>query len=1026
MPNKQILLLLVLSFLLVKVESDDCTDRFDYYIESYCNNLQINTTHNCKYSKGICDYNYVSCSSYEGKDISTCQSIIPYNNYKKCVIEGEICTEVDKDCDDYETELICSSLKAGENKRCVVNSKNNKCEAHYSLCSGFTTGVDKEKCEANIPYDYSTKCEWDNNACKDVYKKCNDYTSSTPSSGCRSLETSDDDKKICIASTNGYGCVEQFKTCELYNENTSSKTKSDCEAIRTFSNGDFDDSKICSFSGNVCSTKDKSCENILTGDCCCEQFIPKDTDKICIYDGSQCKEQYKTCELYNEKVTSKSKEQCESIRVYSNGKFNNQKKCTFSGTKCETADKTCEDIDEDNCEYFQPTNTNIKCILKEDKCKSQYKTCELYNLNVDDADKNSNECLSIRTFDDSLNSFDDSKICSFSGNTCSTRDKTCGDIKEEKAWSNFHPTDTDKICIYSGSQCKEQYKTCQIYNDKVTTKNKDECEAIRIYDNYRFDTSSQCLYNTDTSTCSKSKKPCSSFTTSSECNNHIPNDSNKQCIFIGNECKELYKTCELYEANENNKNEPDCKNIVPYESDNLYQLDNDSKCVFSNSHCTRKSKDCSEMTGSYDCIYHTLDDNNKKCIYENSQCKAVYKSCDDYNNVANKNADECKAITLYDSYGNINYRKKCIYEGETCQEKTLSECSDYEPGKDGKYCTNIPAKTYKKCIIKDGNCVEEFTDCPEDQETVSQEICKSIQPNDGYHKCIFESNKCIQTLKSCTEYEVKNYYICEYELKHGENKRCFYENEKCIERYIYCESYTGNNKEECESIIPYQEGSSSTSLGTTYKCVMETEGCKKKEKQCEETKNQQQCGQIYNNLKKNNMMESYRKCKYDNINSNCFEQYIDCDAYTNSGETVEKGICESIILEGDSNINSKCVFVSGSPNKCQKMRKECSDINFDNYKDYCPTITPSLGKKCIYSNSACKENNMSCKELENKSGVTESICSAAPTSDSARKKCEIKSDGSGCQESDKPNDNKGNLGHELKFSLLIAIIALLI
>ena len=68
---------------------------------------------------------------------------------------------------------------------------------------------------------------------------------------------------------------------------------------------------------------------------------------------------------------------------------------------------------------------------------------------------------------------------------------------------------------------------------------------------------------------------------------------------------------------------------------------------------------------------------------------------------------------------------------------------------------------------------------------------------------------------------------------------------------------------------------------------------------------------------------------------------------------------------------------------------------------------------------------MSCKELENNSGVNEDICSAATTSDSNKKKCVLKSDNSGCQETDKPS-SKSNFGPEIKFSLLVVIISLLL
>ena len=1026
MQTKLTLILLLSLYQLSKSESDYCAQQFDSHVGSYCRNLYINSTHNCAYSNGKCDYNYISCTSYQGTDESICKNIILSNNYKKCILDEtneNKCTEVSKDCDDYESGLTCSSLYAGTDKRCVSNNDNDhKCEAHYNLCANFRDGVDKIKCEANIPSDSSKKCEWDstNNICKDVDKKCTDYTSLTPYRGCSTLKTSDDTKRICISSSSGIGCIEQYMTCELYNENESSKSKTACETIQIYSGGSFDDSKKCSFSSNTCSTKDKSCEDISSIDGC-YNFVPKDKDKICIYSDGECKEQYKTCELYNTKATSKNQADCLSLKIYSDtdGDFDDSKICSYAGTTCSSRDKTCEDLEEEECEDFKPKDRDMICILSGGKCKSQYKTCELYNNKV--SSKNENDCLSLKIYSDTDGDFDDSQICTYSSGTCSSRDKLCSDIKDESNCENFKPKDTDLICIFDGGQCKSQYKTCELYNEKAETKSESECTALHIYINGKFDTSSECVYDSDSQICSTSKKPCSSFTSSS-CSSHIPNDSNKKCAFINNECVEQYKTCELYDTYAANKNSQDCQNISPYRT-GYDSLDNESRCVFTDSHCTRKSKDCSEISGSTTCIYHTLDDNNKRCIYDNGQCKEVYKSCSAYNFASNKNEAGCKGITVYDYNGGINYNIKCIYEEETCQEKTLSECSDYESGMNEYYCRNIPSKSYKKCVFENNKCLEEFTNCPGNSEDISEEKCRSIEPSDGYHKCTMdENNKCVSTLKSCTEYKGTSYYICKYELTHGENKKCFYENEKCIERYIYCSSYTGNNKDECEAIIPYKEGSTTTSLSSTHKCVMETTGCTLKDKGCEEASGPYQCSQINSNLKSKNILDSNKKCKYDN--NQCFEQYIDCDAYSKSGATVEKDICEAIILENDA--SAKCEFVSGtSANTCVKKNKVCSDIKVDDYKDYCPSITLSLGKKCSYSNSACKESNMSCKELENNSGVNEDICSAATTSDSNKKKCVLKSDNSGCQETDKPS-SKGNFGPEIKFSLLVVIISLLL
>ena len=52
----------------------------------------------------------------------------------------------------------------------------------------------------------------------------------------------------------------------------------------------------------------------------------------------------------------------------------------------------------------------------------------------------------------------------------------------------------------------------------------------------------------------------------------------------------------------------------------------------------------------------------------------------------------------------------------------------------------------------------------------------------------------------------------------------------------------------------------------------------------------------------------------------------------------------------------------------------------DSYEFSCEQYSPSIVKKCSYSNSVCSESNKSCKELENQDGFTEDICNLATIS----------------------------------------------
>ena len=57
-------------------------------------------------------------------------------------------------------------------------------------------------------------------------------------------------------------------------------------------------------------------------------------------------------------------------------------------------------------------------------------------------------------------------------------------------------------------------------------------------------------------------------------------------------CKEVYKTCELYDEIAQNKNQEDCESIDP--PNIIDKSDNDyfSECKFENGHCIRKKREC--------------------------------------------------------------------------------------------------------------------------------------------------------------------------------------------------------------------------------------------------------------------------------------------------------------------------------------------------------------------------------------------------------------------------------------------------
>ena len=460
--------LLSLLFLTHFIISDDCSTTFINRLKSECTNFFSNDTHTCEYSGGKCGFKYISCSSYEGQDESTCSSIKPLYLYKKCEIQGTKCTEVDKKCEDFEEGLTCSYLSHENNQRCVFNE--GKCTTYYNSC----TDAPKDKCTNNIPSNSAKKCEWDstNSVCNEVDKKCNDYPDSIPSDEyCGNYQTSDSTKKVCFPKQTG-GCEERYKTCELYNTNENRKNKENCESIIpyvVYKNGaeDYDYDLKCVFSEGTCSTKDKECKDYNNMESSCKYFTLKDADKVCAYKGTQCIEQYKTCELYNSKASSKNRNDCLAIQPYIDGRFDNSKICDYTGDVCSTRDKSCQDITEGEtaCLSFIPNDSNKRCIYSGSQCKEQYKTCYLYNQNA--SPKDATECKNIKLYNN-YGELDTVNVCDYINSECKQRPKKCSEYKTEEECE--YKTYDDFVCIFKGNTCTEQYKTLNYIIQKLQVK----------------------------------------------------------------------------------------------------------------------------------------------------------------------------------------------------------------------------------------------------------------------------------------------------------------------------------------------------------------------------------------------------------------------------------------------------------------------------------------------------------------------------------------------------------------------------
>ena len=802
------IILLSLILLFNYTLSNACSNHFELQMKSTCESLTVNTTHSCAYSKGKCGVTYKSCSSYTGKIATTCSSIVLSNNYKKCQLVNNVCTEVYKTCDDYDSSssMTCSSLSAGDNKRCILN--DNKCESHYNHCYDFTTGVDAAKCKANIPSSSNYKCVWNNNACIEVKKECNEYAN-TYYSSCTSLSTSSTDK-VCVPTNDGKNyCKEQYKTWELYNTKETSKSKTGCEAIISYS-------KVCEYisSTSTCQSRDKECKD-FTEELSCTYFSPKDTDKRCVYIDSQCKEQYKTCELYNSNVKEADKKaaDCEAIQIYKSYSIDDYSKCVYDeNTKtCSTKKKECSDFTtESTCNYYKPEDENKKCIFINNVCEEQYKTCEIYNAQ---STKDPNTCNKIQPYETDSDNLDVYSKCRFEDSQCKRVSKSCSEINDSY-YCSYHEVDDDHICFYENNQCKEVYKSCSNYN-KETNKNEQGCKAVKDfyifgYSGYNYgyiDYNYKCVY--EDSTCKKQKlTSCEDYETGQDeqyCTSIYLN-SYKSCTFKNNRCEVKYTSC------------PGSYEIVTNEvCQSITLRSNYYKCALNrNNNCVQVRKNCSEYNGtsSYTCYnYYEPSDNKKKCVIEEEKCVEKYATCSSY---TGNNEETCKSIIPHDSYGDSlgNY-KKCVYDNNACVMKQ-KECSEM---KTKSLCENLtPDDTNKKCVYTNNVCKEQYNDCDaysnNGKEEVVKETCESIELKDTSYKCVYQDStkKCKKEQKLCseiknedyenvcTEYTPSFYAICEFSNSacNQVNKTCLeLENESSVTSNICSLAAASSSKKEC-------------------------------------------------------------------------------------------------------------------------------------------------------------------------------------------------------------------------------------
>lgn len=402
---------------------------------------------------------------------------------------------------------------------------------------------------------------------------------------------------------------------------------------------------------------------------------------------------------------------------------------------------------------------------------------------------------------------------------------------------------------------------------------------------------------------------------------------------------------------------------------------------------------CDDFIGDKEYFCSRLKgDNGENCVLINNDCKEYFFKCSEY---TGSDKDECEAIKIYDKKTlTIKSQSYCKWQSNSCVQ-ILRECDD----KDLPQCATLEDSDadvrLRRCGTINDKCAEYVDDCSSittfDSSDTDKKKCIENLPSDSINKCKWGKKTqedtvdlCYSDYTKCEEYVGPTSSICTGLTANDKDKICLFLENKCLERYKSCG--LAKNENDCMSTIPL-EGSNPK---PNYICKWKIPNGK--------TENE------------------------------CVEEEIVSEV-TECPSAVDKTKCEETILSDD---HMRCVY-SGS--SCIKKEKKCSYFKEIPLEKKCNSYTPYFTKKCVFTNGNCLDQNKSCNELSSANGVNADICLAAPTSDSTKKKCSLKSDGSGCEEVDIPQasssktsseeSNQNNRSENIKSKLIFVFIYLL-
>ena len=434
-----------------------------------------------------------------------------------------------------------------------------------------------------------------------------------------------------------------------------------------------------------------------------------------------------------------------------------------------------------------------------------------------------------------------------------------------------------------------------------------------------------------------------------ECSQLSSTDSNSKtkCIFEGDSCKEIYKSCDAY-APENNFVDSTCTSIEASNYDKKCEVqttNGQKKCVEVYKTCSDGNKELSY------CIYFRAAA-DKRCVLKDNECQEHYEDCEKLTTEDTCATNIGKGLTKICRWDKTN--EKCLNDDRKCEEGLASFTDKYTSDEYWKSCINLYAETGKRCVLKDNQCKTHFENC-EDLKTentcatnIGKGLTKICKWDSTGKKCLNADRTCEDGLASFTDKYTsdENWKSCT-NLYAEEGKRCVLYNGNCETHKDSCEGLTKN---KCVENIP-----------NDFKKICEWKGnaCQQRDRLCNEL-------QFFSDV---NQFVDIKKCFELTANDNSKVCYIkeekSCEEYYPKCESANKSECGKTkpLNEYKTGFkqNYQCSYNEGKT-ECEEVKKECSEYDVNN-NDNCYNLKPLKDHQtCILNGEKCESKYVKCED----------------------------------------------------------------